>query len=61
MAKKTAFPLPFSIGTAFAMMMFMWPPTEVVYWESIAHSLRGAMAVAVYIAYIVFNLGKRCW
>uniref|UniRef100_A0A183C800 MFS domain-containing protein n=1 Tax=Globodera pallida TaxID=36090 RepID=A0A183C800_GLOPA len=41
------------------MMMFLWTPEEVVFYESIAHSLRGIIALLVYIAYIAFDLGKR--
>ncbi|KAF7635502.1 hypothetical protein Mgra_00005041 [Meloidogyne graminicola] len=48
-----------TIGIAYAMMMFTWSATEVVYWESIAHSIRGLLALSTYIVYIVFDLGKR--
>uniref|UniRef100_A0A915MR86 Uncharacterized protein n=1 Tax=Meloidogyne javanica TaxID=6303 RepID=A0A915MR86_MELJA len=47
-----------TIGTEFAMMMFMWSPTDVVFWEAIAHSIRGLLALSTYICYIVFNLGE---
>lgn len=48
-----------TIGTEFAMMMFMWSPTDVVFWEAIAHSIRGLLALSTYICYIVFNLGEK--
>jgi len=41
------------------MMMFMWSPTDVVFWEAIAHSIRGLLALSTYICYIVFNLGEK--
>lgn len=48
-----------TIGTEFAMMMFVWSPKDVVFWESIAHSIRGLLALSTYICYIVFDLGKK--
>jgi hypothetical protein len=51
--------LPKRIGISFAMMMFMWTSTEVVTYESFAHTARGILTLIVYISYIVFNLGKR--
>jgi hypothetical protein len=49
----------FSIGTSFSMMMFSWSSTEVVTYESFAHTARGMLTLLVYVAYIVFNLGRR--
>uniref|UniRef100_A0A914I8V0 Major facilitator superfamily (MFS) profile domain-containing protein n=1 Tax=Globodera rostochiensis TaxID=31243 RepID=A0A914I8V0_GLORO len=47
-----------TIGSAFAMLMFRWGPREVVYYESLSHIARGLTALFVYVAYIVFDLGK---
>uniref|UniRef100_A0A914HTK3 Major facilitator superfamily (MFS) profile domain-containing protein n=1 Tax=Globodera rostochiensis TaxID=31243 RepID=A0A914HTK3_GLORO len=47
-----------TIGTVFAMLMFMWSPQEVVFYESLAHIARGLLALLVYVLYIVFDLGK---
>uniref|UniRef100_A0A183C9K1 MFS domain-containing protein n=1 Tax=Globodera pallida TaxID=36090 RepID=A0A183C9K1_GLOPA len=47
-----------TIGTVFAMLMFMWGPQEVVFYESLAHIARGLLALLVYVLYIVFDLGK---
>jgi hypothetical protein len=46
------------IGSSFAMMMFLWGPYQVVVYEALAHSARGFVALAVYIVYIAFDLGK---
>uniref|UniRef100_A0A914IFY6 Major facilitator superfamily (MFS) profile domain-containing protein n=1 Tax=Globodera rostochiensis TaxID=31243 RepID=A0A914IFY6_GLORO len=47
-----------TIGTSFAMLMFNWSPIEVVFYDSMAHAVRGVVALLVYVAYIIFDLGK---
>ncbi|KAL3073169.1 hypothetical protein niasHT_035445 [Heterodera trifolii] len=41
------------------MMMFMWDEKDVVYYESIAHAVRGVFAICNYGAYIFCDLGKK--
>ncbi|KAL3123270.1 hypothetical protein niasHT_006813 [Heterodera trifolii] len=48
-----------TIGTSFAMMMFGWSSTEVVTYESFAHSARGLLTLLVYAMYIFTDLGQR--
>ncbi|KAL3072393.1 hypothetical protein niasHT_034077 [Heterodera trifolii] len=47
-----------TIGTVFAMLMFLWTPQEVAFYESLAHIARGLLSLLVYALYIVFDLGK---
>ncbi|KAL3108797.1 hypothetical protein niasHT_011211 [Heterodera trifolii] len=48
-----------TIGTAFAMLMFKWSPVDVVFYDSLAHAVRGVVALLVYVAYIIFDCGKK--
>uniref|UniRef100_A0A183C3K9 MFS domain-containing protein n=1 Tax=Globodera pallida TaxID=36090 RepID=A0A183C3K9_GLOPA len=48
-----------TIGTSYAMMMFGWSSTDVVTYESFAHTARGLLTLLVYCMYIFFNLGHK--
>lgn len=41
------------------MMMFSWSSMEVVFNESIVNVIFGVIALITYVAYFVFDLGKK--
>lgn len=42
------------------MMMFAWNSVEVVFNESVVNAIFGVLAFTTYVAYFIFDLGKKC-